>query len=74
ITTDISRRFAQHQAGQGAKALKGKGPLQLVWSQEVALSRSEAQKVEYRIKQLSKMQKERLIGQQCKLTSLISLV
>lgn len=27
ITTDVSRRFAQHQKGRGAKALRGKGPL-----------------------------------------------
>ncbi|MFC3023322.1 GIY-YIG nuclease family protein [Vibrio zhugei] len=74
ITTDVSRRFRQHQVGQGAKALKGKGPLQLVWSQQVAGSRGEAQKIEYRIKQLSKSQKERLIRQQCELTALISLV
>lgn len=25
ITTDVARRLAQHQAGKGAKALRGKG-------------------------------------------------
>ena len=27
ITTDVARRLAQHEAGQGAKALRGRGPL-----------------------------------------------
>lgn len=31
ITTDIQRRFTQHQEGKGAKALKGKMPLTLVF-------------------------------------------
>ena len=29
ITTDVPRRFRQHQAGKGAKALRGKGDLLL---------------------------------------------
>lgn len=29
ITTDVDRRLAQHRAGRGAKALRGKGPLTL---------------------------------------------
>ncbi|SJL84673.1 GIY-YIG nuclease family protein [Vibrio palustris] len=73
ITTDVTRRFAQHQVGQGAKALKGKGPLHLVWMQKVATSRSEAQKIEYRIKQLSKKQKERLIGREYQLDTLFNV-
>ncbi|QIA65843.1 GIY-YIG nuclease family protein [Vibrio astriarenae] len=61
VTTDISRRFAQHCSGKGAKALKGKAPLLLEWSVQVGYSRSEAQKWEYKIKQLSKSRKEALI-------------
>lgn len=61
ITTDIERRFAQHQTGKGAKALRGKGPLQLVWSQSLGGSKSHALKIELAIKKLSKRQKEQLV-------------
>ncbi|TYL42281.1 GIY-YIG nuclease family protein [Dickeya chrysanthemi] len=63
ITTDVTRRLAQHQSGKGARALRGKGPLTLVYHC-VAGDRSTALKWEYRVKQLSKMQKERLVQHQ----------
>lgn len=71
ITTDVERRFAQHCSGVGAKALKGKGPLTLAWSHPVGSSRSNASKIEYRLKQLSKAQKEALVNGD---TSLISVI
>ncbi len=63
ITTDIERRFQEHQGkdNKGAKYLKGKGPLQLVW-QHAAKDRSEAGKLEYAIRNLSKVKKEQLIN------------
>jgi len=61
ITTDVERRFAQHQAGKGAKALRGKGPLQLVFSCCVG-DRGQALRLEYRVKQLSKKEKEKLVS------------
>ena len=61
ITTDVSRRFCQHQTGKGAKALRGKGELELAFSQAVG-ERSLALRLEYRIKQLTKRQKERLVA------------
>ena len=61
ITTDIARRFAEHQSSKkGAKALRGKGPLTLVWC-ETAETRSAALKREAAIKKLTKNQKEALI-------------
>ncbi|HCH00495.1 MAG TPA: GIY-YIG nuclease family protein [Vibrio sp.] len=60
ITNDLERRFEQHQTGKGAKYLRGKGPLSLVWSQQVA-DKSAALKEEIRIKKLSKAEKESLI-------------
>ena len=66
ITTDVQRRFAEHQSGKkGAKALRGKGPLTLVWT-ETAESRSAALKREAAIKKLTKRQKENLIQQKQK--------
>ncbi|MEZ8018867.1 hypothetical protein BCU17_01975 [Vibrio splendidus] len=61
ITNNLDRRFEQHQMGKGAKALKGKGPLKLVWSFGVG-SKSEALKIEYAIKQLPKSRKEKLVS------------
>ncbi|AKL14985.1 TPA: GIY-YIG nuclease family protein [Kluyvera intermedia] len=62
ITTDVARRFMQHQSGKGAKALRGKGELILVFSAPVG-ERSLALRMEYRIKQLTKRQKERLVAE-----------
>lgn len=62
ITTDVERRFQEHCAGaRGAKALRGKGPLQLVYQQAVA-DRSSAARLEAAIKKLSKSHKERLVS------------
>ncbi|MDX7998595.1 GIY-YIG nuclease family protein [Xenorhabdus sp. Reich] len=74
VTTDVSRRFMQHTSGKGAKALRGKGPLILVY-QSLVRDRSIALKVEYRVKKLSKQQKERLILNQplCVTTYLIAI-
>ena len=62
ITTDPERRLLQHQGqlASGAKALRGKGPLTLVWQHSVN-DRGTASRLEYRIKQLRKQDKERLI-------------
>ncbi|MGF1604348.1 MAG: GIY-YIG nuclease family protein [Thermosynechococcaceae cyanobacterium] len=61
ITTDVSRRFAEHTAGNnGAKYLKSKGPLKLVYQLEVG-SQGLALKLEHRVKQLSKAKKEQIV-------------
>lgn len=59
ITTDVERRYLQHIAGTGAKNLRGRGPLTLHWHTEIG-DRSQAQKVEYRLKQWPKSRKEQL--------------
>ncbi len=62
VTTDIDRRLEEHNGkhGRGAKYLKGKTPLQLVWKLS-ADDRSQAQRLEYKIKQLTRTNKQRLI-------------
>lgn len=60
ITTDVTRRLGQHQTGKGAKALRGKGELALVFHC-AAGDRSLASKLEIRVKKLSKVQKELLV-------------
>lgn len=64
ISTDVTRRVQQHQQGKGAKALRGKGPLTLVWQQETDNQRSALQ-IEYRIKQWRKAKKEAFITNPC---------
>lgn len=61
ITTDVGRRFKQHQSGKGAKALRGKGELRLAFSTEVG-DHGRALRLEYRVKRLRKSQKERLVA------------
>ena len=56
ITVDVERRIKQHNEGKGAKYTRGRGPVALVKSFELN-SKSEALKLEYRIKQLSKEEK-----------------
>jgi putative endonuclease len=62
ITTDVSRRFAEHRQA-GAKAsryLKGRGPIELILALRVG-DRSRALRLEHRIKRLSRAKKEALI-------------
>lgn len=61
ITNDVPRRLAQHQSGRGAKALRGKGPLTLVFHC-AAGDRSQASKLEYQVKQLTRQQKLGLVS------------
>jgi putative endonuclease len=61
ITTNVEKRFSTHQAGKGAKNLKGKGPLSLIHQQEVG-NKSEASKLEYQLKKLSKAKKEAYVA------------
>ena len=60
ITTDLARRFKMHQQGKGAKALRGKGPLSMVWWENVS-GKSEALKMEAMIKKHPKKVKESMV-------------
>ncbi|MGB7247760.1 MAG: GIY-YIG nuclease family protein, partial [Phormidesmis sp.] len=62
ITTNIVQRLSEHEQGKGAKYLRAKGPLRLVYAVELG-NRSLATKAEYRIKRLAKSQKEAIIAQ-----------
>jgi putative endonuclease len=71
ITIDLARRFAEHQS-QGkkcAKYLKGKSPLELSFEIEAG-TKSEASRLELRVKACSKATKERLIAEQVTLEEL----
>jgi len=60
ITTDIQRRFTEHLTGRGAKFLRGRKGLELVFSSAVG-NRSSALKIEAAVKKLPKPRKESLI-------------
>ena len=60
-TTDVERRVAEHDAGEGAKYTRGRTPVELVYTESFD-SRSTAMSREYEIKQLSRRAKERLVG------------
>jgi len=75
ITIDVARRFAEHQGNgdTGAKYLRGRGPLVLVFQKKLG-GRSLALGVESKIKQLSKARKEELIRDNTHIDEIIKLV
>jgi putative endonuclease len=62
ISTDVKRRFVQHQkqGSDGSKYLKGRGPLVLVFQMKVG-NYSLASKVESKIKKMPKDKKEKIL-------------
>lgn len=72
VATDVDRRLREHEAGaRGARYLRGRGPLRLVFNSVVG-DRSEAQRAEYRIKQLSRQRKIELIDGRLQLDALLA--
>ncbi|AKU06376.1 GIY-YIG nuclease family protein [Haloferax sp. Atlit-12N] len=59
-TTDVERRVAEHDAGEGAKYTRGRTPVELVHVEEFD-SKSAAMSREYEIKQLRRREKQRLV-------------
>ena len=59
-TTDVERRVAEHDAGEGAKYTRGRTPVELVHAEGYE-SRSAALSREYEIKSFSRRRKLRLI-------------
>jgi putative endonuclease len=60
-STDPERRVRQHQAGTASHYTRGRLPVELVWTREVA-DRSEALREEARIKRLTAAQKRALVA------------
>lgn len=61
IALDVERRVREHAAGRGAKALRGRGPLVVVFTAAIG-NRKRAQRVEAQVKRLAKADKERLVA------------
>ena len=61
MTSDIVRRFDEHQKGNGAKYTKGRLPIKLMYFETLS-SRSAAIKREVEIKHYSRIKKKELIA------------
>ena len=60
ITDDVEKRLKAHNSGRGAKYTRGRGPVELVYSESCA-DKSAALKRELAVKRLSRAQKLKLI-------------
>ena len=61
IALDAQKRLLAHQRGKGAKYTRGRGPLELVYT-ETCPSHSQALRRELEVKTLTREEKERLIA------------
>ena len=59
-TTDVERRVAEHDAGDGAKYTRGRTPVEVVLTESFD-SRAAALRREHEVKALSRRAKKRLI-------------
>jgi len=62
-TTDPERRTQAHNSGKGAKYTRARRPVKLIYTEEYD-DKTEAQRREYAIKQLTRAEKEKLINGQ----------
>jgi putative endonuclease len=61
ITNNLENRILKHNSGKGSKYTRSRTPVVLKWSLKFN-NRSEASKEEYRIKQLSRIEKIEIIN------------
>lgn len=72
IAIDVAKRIAEHTDGpRGAKYLRGRGPLELVFEAAVG-DRGLASKAEIRVKRLDRTQKESLVAGSLLLADLLA--
>jgi putative endonuclease len=60
VTNDLDARFAAHTTGKGAKYTRGRGPLQIVYT-ELCENYSAALKRERQVKALSRQEKLKMV-------------
>ena len=60
ITTNVLQRLDAHREGRGAKALRGRGPLELVYRKRIG-EQGLALRVEHALKQRTKHDKEAML-------------
>lgn len=64
-TNNLEKRIEAHNTGKGAKYTKARLPVELVYYEQFE-TKEEAMKREYAIKQMTKKQKEKMIGDRVK--------
>ena len=64
-TNNLQQRIKMHEENRGAKYTRGRGPVQLVYFEEIE-DKSAALKREYAIKRMTRVQKMKLIQSQGK--------
>jgi putative endonuclease len=70
IARDVARRIAEHDAGTGARYTRGRGPLCLLLVRRCR-DKGRALRLEYRIKQLPRLQKEALVVEPARIAVLV---
>ncbi len=73
ISTDVLRRLDDHLNGKGAKYLRSRAPLTLVYQSKMG-SRALATKAEHRVKKLQKNKKEQIVSEQPERAALITFL
>ncbi len=75
ITTDVMRRFKEHQGNdrKGSKYLRGKAPLKLVLKKKIG-NKSLTSKVEAKVKKLPKDKKEMFVKGKIRIKEIIDQV
>ena len=71
IARNVAQRIAAHDAGTGARYTRGRGPLSVVLVRRCG-DKGRALRLEYSIKQLSRVQKEALVAEPARVTTLVS--
>jgi len=61
-TPDLEKRVALHNAGKGAKYTRSRLPVKVAWSKGYK-GKSAAMSAEARIKQLTRVQKDKLVNE-----------
>jgi putative endonuclease len=73
IATDVRRRIEEHAGGRGAKALRGRGPLELVYRKRIG-EHGLALRLEHRLKLVPKRRKEAIVRAQPTRAKLLALL
>jgi len=73
IAVDVRRRIVEHSSGRGAKALRGRGPLLLVYRKRIG-ELGLALRLERRLKLRPKQQKEAIVRAQPTRAKLLALL
>ncbi len=60
-TNDVQKRFEKHKSGKGAKYTRSRLPLEIVYIEKFE-NKSDALKRECSIKSMTRLQKEKLVG------------